>query len=110
VTLYAPSDIKSQFIPAEGAGGCGQTHVRPCDDGRPVPVWGIECPACESWLLAHDDRWSPTLTGIKPTYDERLEAEHWETAGAKEKDAALTAAIMQLAGFARARSRRRCSG
>jgi hypothetical protein len=99
--IYPPSDFVAVTIPSDDGRGCGIEHRRPADEnGRPVQPWALSCDAgCEQWLLANDQRWTSNVSDIAATYDERRELERWETVGAREKDAALTAALMQLAGF-----------
>jgi hypothetical protein len=101
MTVYAPADHHAVTVPAdEEHGGCGKPHVRDLDEnGRPVAIWSVSCPACEQWLLTHDDRWVRDVADIKPTYDEQRAADKWAVQGAKDQQMMLTAAVAQLAGF-----------
>jgi hypothetical protein len=49
VVAYARADIQG----ISGIKGCDQEHRRPEDPrtGRPVPIWGLECPAHEAWIF-----------------------------------------------------------
>jgi hypothetical protein len=103
VTVYAPSDHTFINIPAEGGRGCGQQHVRPAGaDGLPVQPWGIDCPECSAWLLANDNRWSPTVEDIVQTFDEKKAADRFQLRGAAERDALAALALARMAGLSQA--------
>jgi SAP domain len=69
MTLYARNDITLHM-----SGITGHTHRRPQkDDGSYVPVWGIDCPACEV-ELGGNPAWSASRYKIPLTPDEEAEA------------------------------------
>jgi hypothetical protein len=99
MTVYAMSSTTQVTVSPAGHGGCGAPHVRPSDEnGRPVPVWGIDCAACEQYLRS-DPLWSVTIEDIVPTFDEKKAADKWAVQGARDQQLMLTAAVSQLAGF-----------
>jgi hypothetical protein len=99
MTVYAMSSTTRVTVSPEGHGGCGASHLRPADEnGRPVPVWGIDCPSCEQYLRS-DPQWSVTIEEIVPTFDEKKSADKWAVQGARDQQLMLTAAVAQLAGF-----------
>ncbi len=100
---YAPSDMISVNIPAEGDRGCGEIHARETGpDGYPVQPWRIDCPQCSSWLLANDNRWSATVEDISETYDEKRARENFEKRGVRDRDALVALAMARMAGLSQA--------
>ena len=98
MTMFARSDIQSIRIGPEH-GGCGTPHLREIgQDGYPVAVWALDCPACEGFLQG-DAMWSKTVADIPLTLDEDLAARQYEKIGAQQQSALLTAAVARLAGF-----------
>ena len=71
MTVFARSEVQSTAV----ATGCGQPHARPAgDDGQPVPVWALDCPACEP-ILASEPCWSSRQGEVPLTPDEQRTAE-----------------------------------
>lgn len=80
-SLYARSDIVSVWIPPE-SGGCGSTHTRPVDGGKPEPEWRLDCPACTAYLKkVRDPLWAAMPADIPETPDERTIREDAEKRG-----------------------------
>jgi hypothetical protein len=98
--LYAASDVCYVAVSAEGHGGCGQPHSRPVVNGAPAKVWALDCPPCEDHLrTSQKHHWSPVLSEIPETHDERLAREDFEKRGAMDKDALMAAALARLTGL-----------
>src|SRR5260370_35462325 len=91
MVMYAPSNMQSITVGPDH-GGCGRPHVR---DGDP---WGVDCPACEDHLR-WDGRWSPTISGIQGTFDEKIAREDWEKRGDKDRDSIAAMAMARMAGL-----------
>lgn len=96
MTIYAISSIAYVAV-GSAHGGCGQGHSRPVAQGAPVKVWGLTCPPCEDHLRS-DAHWSPTISAIPETFDEKLGREDWERRGALDRDQVLALALAKLAG------------
>lgn len=100
---YAPSDMVSVNIPAEGDRGCGEIHLREIGpDGYGVQPWRVDCVPCSTWLLANDNRWSATVEDIVETFDEKKARERFELRGAKDRDALTALALARFAGISQA--------
>jgi hypothetical protein len=70
--IYAPSDLTSITVPA----GCGQPHeVAPVGEHR-----GIDCPACEPFLVGLGWKFAHDPAGVGKTCDEIAAEEAAETA------------------------------
>lgn len=95
MTVYARSDVMGVAPSRDGHGGCGRVHSRPVEHGAPVKLWALECPQCETFLRT-DDQWSPTISGIPETPDEKAEREDRELRGQQETTAATADAIQKL--------------
>lgn len=96
MALYARSDLAAVTV-SVAHGGCGSTHHRPANDGKPVQVWEMDCVACGDHLR-HDPHWSVTLSEIPETYDEKSAREDFDKRGAKDRDNVLALALARLAG------------
>lgn len=69
MVLYARNDIQGHH-----SGATGHVHRRPLKgDGTPIPVWGIDCSACEAELHGHP-AWSASRYKIPLSPDEEQEA------------------------------------
>ena len=96
---FARSDLVSVSVP-RSAGGCGQRHCRPYENGSPAAVWALDhetCTPCAN-VLAHDDLWSGTLAEIPETPDETREREQREKNASAEQEKALGNLPGNLAG------------
>lgn len=94
--LYARSDVSAVTV-GQAHGGCGRTHHRPANDGRPNPVWKLECGPCETHLRS-DALWSVTLSEVPETPDETKSREDFEKRGALDRDQVMALAMAKLAG------------
>lgn len=95
MTLYARSDLCAVSVSPDH-GGCGATHTRPLIAGAPAKIWGLECPACEDFLRS-DKLWSPLVTTIPETTDEKNAREDVEKRGSVEQAQSVATALNQLA-------------
>lgn len=95
MTLYARSDLCYVAVSADH-GGCGEGHARPVIAGAPAKIWGLECPACEDHLRS-DKLWSPLVTTIPETTDEKNAREDVEKRGSVEQAQSVATALNQLA-------------
>jgi len=97
VTVYAASSIVYVAVSPEH-GGCGESHVRPVVQGAPAKVWGLECPRCEDHLRS-DPHWSPVISKIPETFDEKLTREDFEKRGVLDERALMAMALARLTGL-----------
>jgi len=95
-TIYAASSLSYVALSA-AHGGCGNPHRRPVEHGAPAKLWALTCPACENHLRG-DPLWSPTISEIPETYDEKIAREDYETRGAKDRDYIQALALARIAG------------
>ena len=98
IALYARSDLASVTVsPAHG--GCGRTHSRPAPGGKPAGLWDIE-PACEPCAshLRHDPLWSPTVSKIPETHDEKAARENLQERGDRHSRDLTALMLAQMAG------------
>ena len=97
MTVYAASSIAYVAVsPAHG--GCGEPHSRPVVKGAPAKVWGLECPPCEDYLRS-DPHWSPVISKIPETFDEKLTREDFEKRGVLDERALMAMALARLTGL-----------
>lgn len=83
MTLYAPTDVQSIFLPD----GCGNPHL--IDDADRLV---LNCGDCEKALGNHKHLgWAATVDNVTPTCDERLQAERDEASAQKAGIARLNA-------------------
>jgi hypothetical protein len=95
MTIYARSDLCYVAVSADH-GGCGLGHARPVVGGAPAKVWALDCHACEDHLR-FDALWSPQVTTIPETLDEKNAREDVEKRGAVEQAQSVADALGQLA-------------
>lgn len=95
MTIHARSDVAAVTISPEH-GGCGDLHSRPVVEGAPVKLWTLECPACED-VLRKDSHWSPTISGIPETPDEKEYREDQEVKGRTDQQNQTAEALVKLA-------------
>lgn len=83
MTLYAPTDVQSIFLPD----GCGNPHL--IDDADRLV---IDCGDCEAAMSAHKHLgWAAAPELVTPTCDERARAERDEASAQKAGIARLNA-------------------
>jgi hypothetical protein len=97
MTVHARSDIASVTL-SIAHGGCGKTHHRPADDGNPVAVWSLDCPACEDHLR-NDPLWAASIAEIPETHDEEVRRTEVEKRGAKSRDNLIAIALAKAVGM-----------
>lgn len=95
MTLYARSDLCAVSVSPDH-GGCGKSHTRPLVAGAPAKVWALDCHQCEDHLRS-DKLWSPQVTTIPETVDEKNAREDVEKRGAVEQAQSVADALGQLA-------------
>lgn len=100
MTLYARSDIVAVSVSPEAHGGCGKTHHRPASDGNPVPIWALDCLACEDFLRSgHSDLWAASPAKIPESPDEIANREENDKRAARDQQQIMTAALAKIAGL-----------
>lgn len=67
--LYARSDLSGVAVP-ESAGGCGQWHGRPVENGAPADEFELDCDRCTT-ALRDDPHWSTRSDDLPKTPDEQ---------------------------------------
>lgn len=78
MTVYAMSNVDGVGVPMDG-GGCGFHHRRPEIDGVRAPLFAVDCPPCEDYLLRRlGDQWTRDRWNIPLTEDEKQRAEFIE--------------------------------
>lgn len=95
MTIYARSDLCYVTVSPDH-GGCGVGHSRPVVAGAPAKIWALDCHACEDFLRS-DKLWSPQVTTIPETMDEKNAREDVEKRGAVEQAQSVADALGQLA-------------
>lgn len=95
MTMHARSDVAAVTISPEH-GGCGSFHSRPVHEGAPVKLWSLDCPPCED-VLRKDSHWSPTISGIPETPDEKEYREDQELKGHRDQQNQTADALAKLA-------------
>jgi hypothetical protein len=66
--------------------------------GAPVKVWGLTCGPCEDWLRS-DPHWSPTISKIPETYDEKITREDFAERGQLDERRLMAMALAKLTGL-----------
>ena len=97
MTIYASSAI-SYVAVGSAHGGCNSSHSRPVVQGAPVKVWALKCPPCEDHLRS-DPHWSPTISKIPETYDEKLQREDFDQRGQLDERRLMAMALAKLTGI-----------
>ena len=97
MTIHSRSDVAAVTISPEH-GGCGDLHSRPVRNGAPVKLWSLDCEACEE-VLRKDSHphWSPTISGIPETPDEKEYREDQEVKGQRDQHNQTADALAKLA-------------
>jgi hypothetical protein len=96
--MYARNDVRSISV-AEAHGGCGIVHERETGpDGRPSDLFFVDCPQCESFLLA-DPLWARTLDDVPESPDEARARLAFESRGAKALTSLRALALAKMAGL-----------
>lgn len=95
--MYARSDLVLVTVSAEAHGGCGQTHTRPVEHGKPAKIWALTCRDCEDFLR-HDDLWASTMSKIPETHDEAANREELEKSHARTREDIMVQSLQVLAG------------
>ena len=101
MVLYAATDVMWVGVSADAHGGCGTPggHGRPVEHGAPVKTWALDCPSCEDHLR-YNPKWSPTISGIPETYDERIQREDFDKRGVLDERRLMAMALAKLTGLA----------
>ncbi len=97
MSIYAASSIAYVAV-GSAHGGCNSSHSRPVAQGAPVKVWKLDCPPCEDFLRS-DPHWSPSISKIPETFDEKNDREDFAERGQLDERRLMAMALAKLTGI-----------
>lgn len=92
MTIYAPTGTTSISLSERG---CGQEHSAQRELG-PGEHFAVECPTCETLILATNTGWSHDVGGVALTPDERRVFDEQEKVGQRAQAIAARALAERL--------------